>query len=257
MNLPGSAPSQLRRGLAAVAGSRRLLVICDYDGTLAPIVDDPGQAWPRPESVDAVRQLSALPGVTVAVISGRARDELAALSGLGDEVVLVGSHGAEIGPGFAERLVPAARALLGSVRTELERLAEGAAGVVLEEKPASIAVHVRRAGPAVAERVLSAVAAGPARRDGVFVTEGKAVVELSVVAADKGAALDRLRSRLDADAVVVIGDDATDERAFARLDGPDVGIKVGPGASAARYRVDSPAEVTAVLALLVEARGGP
>ena len=126
----------------------------------------------------------------------------------------------------------------------------------LEAKPAGIAVHVRGADPDVGERVLDACARGPARAAGVESTEGKAVLEMAVVQVSKGAAIDTLRGRLGADAVLFVGDDVTDETAFVRLRAGDVGIKVGEGDTAAGYRVGTPEDVTAVLERLLAARRG-
>ena len=75
----------------------------------------------------------------------------------------------------------------------------------------------------------TAVREGPARLPGVHPREGKSVVELAVVQADKGDALDAIRHQVGATAAVFVGDDVTDEDAFSRLTGPDVGIKVGAG----------------------------
>ncbi len=108
---PASAPSgvaalpaELRRALVQLARTPRLLVACDYDGTLSPIVADPEQARPLPESVNALRSLASLSSTTVAVISGRALRDLATLSRLPSEVHLVGSHGSEVrAPGTVSR----------------------------------------------------------------------------------------------------------------------------------------------------------
>lgn len=231
-----------------------MLVASDYDGTLAPIVADPEAARALPESVGALRVLAGLHETTAAVISGRALRDLATLSRLPAEVHLVGSHGSEFDVGFVHALDERARGLHRRLQGELEGLVEGAVGVGLEVKPASIAVHVRRADAGTAERVLAAVRSGPAVWEGVSVTEGKAVIELAVIATDKGHALDVLRHQAGASAAVFVGDDVTDERAFARLAGPDVGIKVGSGGSAAQFRVADPAAVATVLAFLVEER---
>ncbi|GAA4611912.1 trehalose-phosphatase [Saccharopolyspora hordei] len=247
-------PAQLRREIVQLARTPRLLVACDYDGTLAPIVADPTQAKPLPESVHALRSLAALPATTTAVISGRALRDLATLSRLPAEVYLVGSHGSEFDVGFVHELQPEATQL----RTELQRgvqdVVRGKDGVTLEAKPASIAVHVRRAEPDVAHEVLEAVRNGPGKWDGVSVTEGKAVIELSVVQTDKGNALDTLRHQVGATAAVFLGDDVTDEKAFARLHGPDLGIKVGEGDTLAHYRVNDASDVATVLAFLMEER---
>ncbi len=247
-------PPELRRALVQAARTPRLLVACDYDGTLAPIVEDPDAALPRPESVTALRALASLNATTVAVISGRALRDLATLSRLPSEVHLVGSHGSEFDVGFVHAMEPAARERRELVLAELSRIVGGAAGIGLEEKPASIAVHVRRAAPDVGERVLNDVLTGPATWDGVQVTKGKAVVELAVVQTDKGQALDVLRHQVGASAAVFLGDDVTDEKVFARLAGPDMGVKVGPGETLAAYRVDSTGDVSLVLAFLVEER---
>ncbi|HEU0089418.1 MAG TPA: trehalose-phosphatase [Pseudonocardiaceae bacterium] len=247
-------PVALRRALAQLARSPRLLVACDYDGTLAPIVEDPDRAFPRQESVAALRLLAGLPETTVAVISGRALRDLATLSRLPGEVHLVGSHGSEFDAGFVHALAPRVVALRQRLYDELARLVDGYEGVSLEVKPASVAVHVRRAVPEVAEQVLSEVLAGPCGWDGVQVTQGKSVVELAVVQTDKGQALDILRHQVGATAAVFLGDDVTDEKVFTRLTGPDLGIKVGTGQSLAGYRVQAPEDVAMVLAVLVEER---
>ncbi|BCB87324.1 trehalose-phosphatase [Phytohabitans suffuscus] len=250
----GEIDPDLRRAIGRVARVPNLLIACDYDGTLAPIVLDPTKAAPLPESVAAIRALASLPQTTVAVISGRALRDLAALSRLPAEVHLVGSHGSEFDIGFVERLAPE----LVEVRTRLQatvrEIAQDQAGVRLESKPASVAVHVRAAEPEVASRVIDALRAGPANWPEVTVTEGKHVVELSVLPTNKGAAVDQLRTQMSASAALVIGDSVTDERAFARLHGPDVGIKIGPGETKAGYRVDEPIDAARVLGLLLQIR---
>src|SRR5689334_9779029 len=72
--------ADLRGAAATVARVPELLVACDYDGTVAPIVDDPTLAVPLPEAVAALRALASLPQTTVAVVSSRALRDLAALS---------------------------------------------------------------------------------------------------------------------------------------------------------------------------------
>ncbi|XVV04255.1 trehalose-phosphatase [Actinosynnema sp. CA-248983] len=247
-------PAELRRAIVQLARTPRLLVACDYDGTLAPIVANPEDARPLPESVGALRSLAGLHETTTAVISGRALRDLATLSRLPSEVHLVGSHGSEFDVGFVHALDAEAKSLHRRLETALETIVEGHEGVSLEVKPASIAVHVRRAEQAVGDRVLDAVRGGPSTWDGVQVTEGKAVIELAVVQTDKGHALDVLRHRVSATASIFVGDDVTDEKAFARLSGPDVGIKVGDGESLAEYRIDDTVDVATVLAFLFEER---
>lgn len=240
----------LATALARVASAPRLLVASDYDGVLAPIVTDPSQAVPLPGSIAALTALAALPQTAVALVSGRALADLAALSGAPPELTLVGSHGAEFGDGFATPLGEAQLALHRRLHTALEELVDGQPGVWLETKPASVVVHTRTAPRDVAAKVTGAVNAGPATWPGVHPTLGKEVVELAVSGADKGTAIDALREQVAADSVVYLGDDVTDENAFARLRADDVGVKVGPGETLARYRLaDPPAVVNALTAL--------
>ncbi|WP_116044358.1 trehalose-phosphatase [Amycolatopsis palatopharyngis] len=247
-------PAELRRAIVQIARTPRLLVACDYDGTLAPITANPDEARPLPESVGALRSLAGLHETTAAVISGRALRDLATLSRLPAEVHLVGSHGSEFDIGFVHALDTSARELHRRLETELEQLVLDVPGVTLEVKPASIAVHVRRAEHSAGRRVLEAVHSGPSNWDGVSVTDGKEVVELAVVQTDKGKALDTLRHQAGATAAVFIGDDVTDEKAFARITGPDLGVKVGEGESLAQYRVPDTIDVATVLAFMLEER---
>ena len=142
----------LRRALAQLARTPRVLVACDYDGTLAPIVADPRRAAPIPESVTALRSLAAMPATTTAVISGRALRDLAVLSRLPAEVHLVGSHGSEFDVGFVHEITPAQKELHEKLLIELGALVDGRPEVYLEVKPASIAVHLRQANAEVAQR---------------------------------------------------------------------------------------------------------
>jgi len=246
----------LRRSMATIARTPRLLVACDYDGTLAPITGDPWLVHPVPEAATAMRSLASLPETTAAVISGRALRELAAMSRLPAEVHLVGSHGSEFDIGFAHALDEHALALHGRLVRKLRRIEDTAAGVVLEVKPASVAVHVRQADPPRAARVLQEVRSGPGTWEGVHVTEGAAVMELSVVRTDKGEALDAVRHRYGCTAALFVGDDTSAEEVFVRLAGPDVGVKVGAGTTIAAHRISGPAEVAALLSFLAEERRG-
>ncbi len=245
---------ELRSAVNRIARVPQLLVACDYDGTLAPIVADPSQAVPLPEAVAAIRSLAAMPQTTVAVVSGRALRDLATLSRLPSEVHLVGSHGSEFDVGFVERLTPDLVDLRDRLDVAVAKIAKGVPGIRLERKPASIAVHLRNAAPDVADTIADAVRSGPASWPDVHVTTGKQVIELSVMATHKGTAIDALRVQMSSSAVLFLGDDVTDENAFTQLHGPDVGVKIGPGDTAAGFRVDDPEDAVRVLALLLDTR---
>lgn len=226
----------------------------DYDGTMAPIVSDPEKAFPLPEAVRALRSIANLPGTAAAVVSGRALKDLAVLSRLPAEVQLVGSHGSEFDAGFIHAIDAEARDRLEQITRTLEEIAARHAGTAVEAKPASVALHVRNAEPAAAQYALNEARAELPSWPGVQVTEGKAVIEFAVIATDKGQALDILRHQEGASAAVFIGDDVTDEKAFRRLQGPDVGIKVGDGDTLAEYRIESPEQVATTLAFLLDER---
>jgi trehalose-phosphatase len=244
----------LDRALEGLAHVPVLLVATDYDGTLAQIVEDPAQARPVRESLVALRALATLPNTHVAVISGRSLSDLAALSGLDGPVLLVGSHGSEFDQDFVRTLAPEQTALRQRVLDELERIARRAPGFRVEAKPASVAFHFRSVSDTEAAAALTELLDGAARWEGVHVKRGKKVVELAVVHTSKGDAIDTLRHRVGAAAVLYLGDDVTDEDAFARLHGPDVSVKAGPGETAAAHRVDDPVEVARRLAYLAAAR---
>ncbi|WP_020100873.1 trehalose-phosphatase [Mycobacterium sp. 360MFTsu5.1] len=245
-------PADLIAALDTVAATPRLLVTSDFDGTLSPIVNNPADARALPAGSAALLDLAALPDTFVALVSGRALDVLRELSGMPDSVHLVGSHGAEFNTGFTQTVDTA---LLAEIVDSLTEIASRYPGTAVETKPASAALHVRNATAADGEAALAA-----ARKAGTQwaaePTEGKAVLEFAVVTTNKGSAIDVLRERDGATAVVFLGDDVTDEKAFARLRDGDVGVKVGPGPSAAQYRVDSPEDVAEALAYLAARRAG-
>jgi trehalose 6-phosphate phosphatase len=224
--------------LAELARTPRLLVATDFDGVLAPIVSVPSAARALPENVEALRALGALPDTEIAVVSGRSLDVLRRLLSPPDDWHLVGSHGAETTDNTLD--LESLRPAVVKLAAQLEHLVGARPGVAIEPKPIGAAVHVRNAAPDVAEDVLALVRSGPAAEPGIFVTEGKCVIELAVVEVSKGAAVNQLRDALSATAVLYAGDDVTDERAFLALRGGDLGVKVGPGETAASVRVDDP-----------------
>jgi trehalose 6-phosphate phosphatase len=246
-------PEDLRGALDAAARLPRLLIACDYDGTLAPIVANPSDARPLPAASAALEELATLPATTVALISGRALAVLRELSGMSGAVHLVGSHGSEFDTGFVHPIDERAQALLAEIKQTFDRIAAEYPGVRTELKPASVALHVRNAAPQDGEAALSRAAEAAAAWD-AQVTDGKAVKEIAVIHTDKGQAVDILRDQHEASAVVFLGDDVTDEKAFRRMRGDDVGVKVGDGDSAAGYRVGEPEDVAAALEYLLAAR---
>ena len=240
--------------LEAIARVPILLVATDYDGTLSPIVANPDDARPVRESIIALRALASLSGTHCAVISGRSLSDLANLSALDGQVMLVGSHGSEFDQDFVRTLTEQQVALRQQVLDEMHRIAARDAKFHIEPKPASVAFHYRNVDDAIADTAVEELLGGAATWNDVQVKSGKKVLELAVMHTSKGDCIDALRHRVGATAVVYFGDDVTDEDAFVRLHGPDVSVKVGTGSSTATYRIGDPTEVARRLARLASAR---
>ena len=256
--VPHALEPALFTALATLAQHERVLIALDFDGTLAPEVDDPERARALPEAHDALLRLRAMPGTIVALISGRSLASLAAVGGLPDDVPLVGSHGLEVrfGAGDARPAVDAAdRERVVALRSRREPLVAPTAAAWIEDKPAGFAVHTRLVEGDAASALVDLVRAEAYAFDpGLTVRDGKNVIEFSVRDATKGDGLQALRERFAPDAVLFAGDDVTDEDALAVLEPGDLGIKVGSAPSPAAYRVAGPAEVAAALQALASAR---
>lgn len=249
-----AAVEDLARRLRA---GEHVLLGLDFDGVLAPLRDDPAQSRALPGSVEALARLAGVSGLHVALVSGRAVADLAALAQVPEGTWLVGSHGAERGRwtgGGLERvdleLEPPVAARLADLTSRLTEAVAGSTARV-EHKPASVVLHTRTATRDDAERLTSfALSLGG---EGVDAMQGKEVVELAVLHVSKGDALATLRAELGASTVVYAGDDVTDERAFVTLGAADVTVKVGDGPTAARFRVQDPDAVAALLARMADA----
>ncbi len=250
--MPFSAELQDR--LVLLAQVPHLLVATDYDGTIAPIVNDPMKAVPDREAAVALRTLAGLDQTEVGVISSRSLRDLAALSRLPAEIHLVGSHGSEFDVDFALQMDAETIARRNELGELLAEIANRYPGTVLEQKPASVAFHTRNAEDAIVPAAVDEVAAIAVDNPDLSIRHGKRVVELGVMQTDKGGALDTLRSNLSASAVLFLGDEGTDEDAFATLGGPDLGVKVGDGDTIAEFRIDGTTDVARLLSQLATLR---
>jgi len=227
----------------------------DFDGTLVELAEAPDAIRVPGHLHPLLDRLADRLGGCVAIVSGRAIDDLD--RHLGPLAIAVsGSHGLELrladGRGHPVPAPPA----LEQARNAIRRFAAGAAGLLVEEKPASIALHFRNAPEHEAEA--AALFARLAAGSGLAVQPGKMVLELRPPGADKGDALVRLMAEpaFAGKRPVFVGDDLTDEHAFAaaaELGG--AGILVGPArVTAAAWRLD---DVAAVAAWLENVVGGP
>jgi trehalose 6-phosphate phosphatase len=238
---------ECRGTLDALARERALLVF-DFDGTLAPIVERPADAAMRDSTRALLRVASML--YPCAVVSGRSRADLGPrLAGV-PLLAFVGNHGAEAGFGPVD-LGP--RPQVAGWAAALGAALRDVPGVELEDKGLSIALHYRRA-PDVAEAEARARAAAGAL-EGARVFGGHAVVNVAPEEApDKGAAVGALLRRIGWRQALYVGDDVTDEDAFA-ADGVAVPVRIGVAAgSAARFFLPEQADVDAMLRALIAAR---
>ena len=254
LTIGAALPPELLDDLAELAKSPQLLVATDYDGTIAPIVNDPMSARPDRENVVALRTLATTDQTHVGVISSRALRDLAALSRLPQEIHLVGSHGSEFDIDFALQMDAETQQRRDQLGLSLAEISARFPGTTLEQKPASVAFHVRNAEPATIEDAIGAVKQIAASDPSLTFTQGNMVCEIGVMVTNKGHALDTLRANVSATAVVYIGDDTTDEDAFATLHGPDVSIKVGEGETYAIHRIGDTTDVALVLGTLASLR---
>lgn len=247
-------------GLQDLAATERLLVALDFDGTLAPLVDEPMTARMTPASAAAVAELLSAPDTVVAFVSGRTLRDLRIISEHDDRspVMLEASHGAEHWPADAAdgSVDTAAIALRDRLRREAETLAAGVAGAWVEPKEFGFAVHTRRSEPVAGVRLAGTVDALMAREAPAWRRrQGHDLVEYSYRSEGKDAAVARLRDLTDATAVLFAGDDTTDEDALRSLGPGDLGVRVGDGPTAAHIRVADIAELAAFLRSLAHERG--
>ncbi|HEX6747792.1 MAG TPA: trehalose-phosphatase [Longimicrobium sp.] len=245
----------------------RLVLLLDFDGTLAPIVDRPELAGMPEATRRALERLMALPGVEVAVVSGRGLADVRALAAI-PGIAYAGNHGMEIhGPGI-DRVHPeaaAARPVLERAAAALRDAISGIPGAFVEDKELTLSVHFRLAPRERLDELHDIVRRVVEPLEGVHLTEGKQVIEVRPnVDWNKGRAviflLDQMRPPAGAP-VLYFGDDRTDEDAFRALRdaGAGEGVLVAeelPETSAAASFLREPAEVGEVFAALAEARAG-
>lgn len=237
----------LQSEIERIARLRPLLVGVDFDGTITPIVDDPARARPDRSAREALTRLAGREEVSVAVVSGRRRQEVLAMLEDPSGVTVIGEHGSDTGDPHA------GTPDLGELVAELEDIASDVPGSWVEAKVWSVVFHYRLSDPDLASDGVRRVLEGPGSRRGVVARQGNMVVELHATETNKGDAVEALRKATGAAAVVFIGDDVTDEEAFARLGEADLGIKVGPGPTAAGHRVRNVDQVAQTLHRLADA----
>jgi trehalose-phosphatase len=187
----------------------------DFDGVLAPIVEQPEDAVPPPETRAELERLVGRYAL-VAVVSGREGDDVRARVGV-EGVVCVGSHGLELAP-QADRWRRTLAGFAASAPWPPEEI---------EVKGLTIAFHFRsRQDEQEAVRELDAIAEA-ATRDGLMARYGRKVLEvLPPVGSNKGTAVRQLLEERGLRRALAAGDDTTDLDSFAALDGLEVAVRV-------------------------------
>jgi trehalose 6-phosphate phosphatase len=241
-----------------------LVLLLDFDGTLAPIVDRPELAAMPDSTRRALERLMAMAGVEVAVVSGRGLADARERAGI-PGIAYAGNHGMEIhGPGI-DRIHPeaaAARPVLERAAAALRDAVSVIPGAFVEDKELTLSVHFRLAPRERLEELHGIIHRVVDPLPGVHLTEGKQVIEVRPnVDWNKGKAvlflLEQMRPPAGAP-VLYFGDDRTDEDAFRALRGAGAGQGVlvaehPPAESAASSFVREPAEVGEVFARLADA----
>jgi trehalose 6-phosphate phosphatase len=270
-SLPEPRTSEGRAGLAAIlAGPDRALIALDFDGTLSPIVSEPGAARAHPAAVPALTSLSRVVG-TLAVITGRPAARAVELGELGrvPGLIVLGHYGWERWQNGTLESPPAPPGVA-AARARLPELlaAVGAPdGTGIEGKHLAVAVHTRRtADPAGTLERLAGPMAELAAEHGLQFQPGRMVIELRPAGTDKGSTLTRLTAERAAHAVMFAGDDVGDLPAFRAVrDLRDAGLpgltvcsasaEVDALATEADLVVDGPDGITALLTSLAEVVG--
>lgn len=248
---PPSDPVSL--GAEALAASKErgaLLLLSDFDGTLAPIVEFPEAAHLPADVHRALGNLVARPQTRVAVISGRDLPDLQGRVNV-PGVIHAGCHGLVVEGQdlrFEHPQAAACQEQLARLAASLKEKLQSVPGVLIEAKTLGVAVHYRRVSHAdLAEVFYQVQQARESSAPALTALTGKKVIEfLPNVPWHKGECAlwlrDRLGQALSPEPVTVyIGDDETDERAFEALRGKALTIRVGSGhrrSAAARWVKD-------------------
>lgn len=198
------------------------MVALDFDGTLAPIVDDPARAHVHPDALAALSRLGSLLG-SIVVVTGRPVRTAVRLGGFRDveglsSMTVLGQYGVERWDAAGDRyqLPPTPRGIA-QVHEELPGLLAGLglSGARIEDKGRAVVVHTRELpAPAEAFATLAQPLRDLAARCGLTVEPGKNVWEIRAPGVDKGDAIRSIVAEKRARTVIFAGDDLGDLPAF-------------------------------------------
>jgi len=207
---------------AILRAPSQTLIATDFDGTLAPIVEDPEQAYADPNAVAALGRLGEHVGAVV-VITGRPvrtavrLGRFRGVAGL-QSMTIVGQYGVERwNAADDEYLLPPDPPQISAVAEELPKILDslGMSEARIEDKGRAIAIHTRSLpDPKVALAQLEEPLGDLAGRHGLMLAPGKNVWEIRTPEMDKGAALRAIVEETGARQVIFAGDDLGDLPAF-------------------------------------------
>ncbi len=232
--LHARTPGGLERFFERLALVPTRLLMLSYDGTLAPFAVRPSDARPYPGVAGILDEIMRQPGSRVVLVTGRALDTDAPPLGLPQVPEMWGAHGWQwCRPGGAPvALEPAmsTRERLLAAAARVQPLARW--GARIERKPASVAVHWRGLDRTSAERVREALAcawSSVARMCGLELLEFDGGAELRARGRNKGSVARQVLAQCGRETLAAyLGDDRTDEDAFAAIRGRGCGVLVRP-----------------------------
>lgn len=250
--------SDVQRAIESWPIHEPLILLTDFDGTLADFDVNPAAPMLTETRREWLRDIAAQPLTFVGIVSGRRIADLRTRAPLPSHGYYAGLHGMEIEEGSRRWQHPdldRARADVGQLIPELGRVASCFPGALVEDKAASVAVHAR--GVAYADRAdalaMADACAGPWLAEGrLRRLAGSLVVEyLPNLSCHKGDAVEWIArdvaTRVGREGwVVFLGDDVTDEDGF-RAVGRGVGVLVGSRPTAATHQLDGIADVDTLL----------
>ena len=245
--------------------ANHVLIICDFDGTLAPIVDRPELAVLAPDTRRLIQSLARNRRYTVGIVSGRALADLKDKVNV-EGVIYAGNHGLEIegfGASFLEPIAEEIRPFFQILSQVLTTTLKGIKGVLVENKGLTLSVHYRSVDDTEEKMVKDTFdrVTDPLHVTGrIRITRGKKVYEIRPpVDWDKGKAVAWLVAKCKEARgkgkvlPVYLGDDLTDEDAFKAIEsynGISVLVSTEDVQSRARYFLKSPEDVAEFLRML-------
>jgi trehalose 6-phosphate synthase/phosphatase len=246
--------TQIRQMLVEnYAQAKHRLILLDYDGTLTPFFDNPVNSKPTESLYNQLKKLSAIPQNEVVIVSGRDRTKLQ--EWFGDlPITLVAEHGYLVRkPGMDwEKRSGNALGWKKSVRAAMQVYADRTPGAFVEEKESALVWHYRTSPAYQAQKnmvILKRLLVSSLRGTGLRVYSGNKILEVKPKRSSKSNVLAEFA--MGGEFVLALGDDYTDEDMFLSLPAYAFTIKVGPGRTNARYRLNTVDEVLKLLKKLV------